>query len=210
MFRMLGSGTESVMAAIRVARCATKHKRIIKVGGAYHGWSDQMVYGLKIPGSRQFLESHGIPGSYKTTDEVRPNDLKMLEKMLRLNKLKGGTAAVIVEPVGPESGTRPVDFDYNEKARILAKKYGALFIFDEVVTGFRVGIHGAAGYFFGDKYKVDDTPVFVDGKPWMVDDKKSRTAKSSNSVVRAPAEICILTSPYSAKSLRAAILPQAA
>lgn len=177
MFRMLGSGTESVMAAIRVARCATKHKRIIKVGGAYHGWSDQMVYGLKIPGSRQFLESHGIPGSYKTTDEVRPNDLKMLEKMLRLNKLKGGTAAVIVEPVGPESGTRPVDFDYNEKARILAKKYGALFIFDEVVTGFRVGIHGAAGYFFGDKYKVDNTPVFVDGKPWMVDDKKIENGK---------------------------------
>lgn len=177
MFRMLGSGTESVMAAIRVARCATKHKRIIKVGGAYHGWSDQMVYGLKIPGSRQFLESHGIPGSYKTTDEVRPNDLKMLEKMLKRNKLKGGTAAVIVEPVGPESGTRPVDFDYNEKARILAKKYGALFIFDEVVTGFRVGIHGAAGYFFGDKYKVDDTPVFVDGKPWMVDDKKMENGK---------------------------------
>ena len=177
MFRMLGSGTESVMAAIRVARCATKHKRIIKVGGAYHGWSDQMVYGLKIPGSRQFLESHGIPGSYKTTDEVRPNDLKMLEKMLRRNKLKGGTAAVIVEPVGPESGTRPVDFDYNEKARILAKKYGALFILDEVVTGFRVGIHGAAGYFFGDKYKVDDTPVFVDGKPWMIDDKKIENGK---------------------------------
>ena len=177
MFRMLGSGTESVMAAIRVARCATKHKRIIKVGGAYHGWSDQMVYGLKIPGSRQFLESHGIPGSYKTTDEVRPNDLKMLEKMLRRNKLKGGTAAVIVEPVGPESGTRPVDFDYNEKARILAKKYGALFIFDEVVTGFRVDIHGAAGYFFGDKYKVDDTPVFVDGKPWMIDDKKIENGK---------------------------------
>ena len=43
MFRMLGAGSESVMAAIRVARCATKAKRIIKVGGAYHGWSDQMV-----------------------------------------------------------------------------------------------------------------------------------------------------------------------
>ncbi len=172
MFRMLGSGTESVMAAIRVARCATKHKRVIKVGGAYHGWSDQMVYGLKIPGSRQFLESHGIPGCYKTTDEIRPNDLGMLEAMLKRNVAKGGTAAVIVEPVGPESGTRPIDFDFNEKARILARKYGALFIFDEVVTGFRVGIHGAAGYFFGDKYKVDDTPVFIDGKPWMVDDKK--------------------------------------
>lgn len=148
MFRMLGSGTESVMAAIRIARNATKAKRIIKVGGAYHGWSDQMVYGLKIPGSRSFLESHGIPsGCYGTTDEVRPNDLDMLEKMLKVNKFRGGTAAVIVEPVGPESGTRPVDFDYNKGVRELCDKYGALFIFDEVVTGFRVGLHGAQGYF---------------------------------------------------------------
>lgn len=148
MFRMLGSGTESVMAAIRVSRCATKHKRVIKIGGAYHGWSDQMVYGLKIPGSRQFLESHGIPGGcYKATDEVRPNDLNMLESMLKLNKMRGGTACVIVEPVGPESGTRPVDYDYNQKALELAHKYGALFIFDEVVTGFRVGLHGAQGFF---------------------------------------------------------------
>ena len=148
MFRMLGSGTESVMAAIRVARNATKAKRIIKVGGAYHGWSDQMVYGLKIPGSRSFLESHGIPRScYGTTDEVRPNDLDMLETMLRINMLKGGTAAVIVEPVGPESGTRPIDFDYNKGVRRRCDKYGALMIFDEVVTGFRVGLGGAQGYF---------------------------------------------------------------
>lgn len=148
MFRMLGSGTESVMAAIRVARNATKAKRIIKVGGAYHGWSDQMVYGLKIPGSRSFLESHGIPSScYGTTDEVRPNDLDMLEKMLKINKFRGGTAAVIVEPVGPESGTRPIDFDYNKGVRQLCDKYGALFIFDEVVTGFRIGLGGAQGYF---------------------------------------------------------------
>ena len=55
MFRMLGSGTESVMAALRIARIATGKKRIIKIGGAYHGWSDQMVYGLKIPGSRALL-----------------------------------------------------------------------------------------------------------------------------------------------------------
>lgn len=148
MFRMLGSGTESVMAAIRVSRCATKNKRVIKVGGAYHGWSDQMVYGLKIPGSRNLLESHGIPkGCFGSTDEVRPNDLKMLEGMLRRNKLRGGTACVIVEPVGPESGTRPIDFDYNQKALELAHKYGALFIFDEVVTGFRMGLGGAQGFF---------------------------------------------------------------
>ena len=148
MFRMLGSGTESVMAALRIARIATGYKRIIKIGGAYHGWSDQMVYGLKIPGSRALLESHGIPGgAYAKTDEVRPNDLNMLESMLRKNKLKGGTAAVIVEPVGPESGTRPVAKDYNKGVRELCDRYGALMIFDEVVTGFRVGLGGAQEYF---------------------------------------------------------------
>ncbi len=148
MFRMLGSGTEAVMASLRIARIATSHKRIIKIGGAYHGWSDQMVYGLKIPGSRGLLESHGIPRAcYSLTDEVRPNDLNMLEAMLRLNRVKGGTAAVIVEPVGPESGTRPVAQDYNKGVRALCDKYGALLIFDEVVTGFRVGLGGAQGYF---------------------------------------------------------------
>ncbi|MEG1140646.1 MAG: aminotransferase class III-fold pyridoxal phosphate-dependent enzyme [Lachnospiraceae bacterium] len=148
MFRMLGSGTESVMAALRIARIATDHKRVIKLGGAYHGWSDQMVYGLKIPGSRGLLESHGIPGkSYSLTDEVRPNDLNMLEAMLRKNRLRGGTAAIILEPVGPESGTRPIAKEYNKQVRALCNKYGALLIFDEVVTGFRVGLSGAQGYF---------------------------------------------------------------
>jgi len=148
MFRMLGSGTEAVMASLRIARIATGKKRIIKIGGAYHGWSDQMVYGLKIPGSRWLLESHGIPGSaYSKTDEVRPNDPNMLESMLKWNRLRGGTAAVIVEPVGPESGTRPVSADYNQKVRELCDKYGALMIFDEVVTGFRVALGGAQAYF---------------------------------------------------------------
>jgi len=148
MFRMLGSGTESVMAALRISRIATGHKRIIKIGGAYHGWSDQLVYGLKIPGSRNFLESHGIPHkSFALTDEVRPNDLNMLEGVLKLNRLRGGTAAVLVEPVGPESGTRPVAKEYNKGVRYLCDKYGALMVFDEVVTGFRVAIGGAQAYF---------------------------------------------------------------
>ena len=148
MFRMLGSGTESVMAAIRVARCATHKKRVIKIGGAYHGWSDQMVYGLKIPGTRQFLESFGIPNNcFSLIDEVQPNNLEMLEDYLKANQRKGGTACVIVEPVGPESGTRPVDWNYNKGVEMLCRKYGALFIFDEVVTGFRVGLGGAQGLF---------------------------------------------------------------
>src|SRR6266498_5971079 len=60
MLRMLGSGTEGVMAAIRAARAFTHKKRVIKVGGAYHGWSDQMVYSLHIPGTRR-MEATGIP-----------------------------------------------------------------------------------------------------------------------------------------------------
>ncbi|MBO4915494.1 MAG: aminotransferase class III-fold pyridoxal phosphate-dependent enzyme [Oscillospiraceae bacterium] len=148
MFRMLGSGTEAVMAALRISRITTGHKHIIKIGGAYHGWSDQMVYGLKIPGSRALLESHGIPGgAFELTDEVRPNDLEMLEDVLKRNRITCGTAAVIVEPVGPESGTRPVARDYNAGVRALCDKYGALFIFDEVVTGFRVALGGAQSYF---------------------------------------------------------------
>ena len=144
MFRMLGSGTEAAMAAIRIARIATGKKHILKMGGGYHGWSDQLVYGLKIPGSRNLLESHGIPNAcFKYTDEVRPNDLDMLEAMLRRNRWIGGTAAVLIEPCGPESGTRPVSKDYNKGVRELCDKYGALLIFDEVVTGFRVALSGA-------------------------------------------------------------------
>jgi glutamate-1-semialdehyde aminotransferase len=147
MFRMLGSGTESVMAAIRAARAFTRKKKIIKVGGAYHGWSDSMVYGLHVPGTGR-LEARGIPfGATANTQEFFPNALGVLKARLIFNQLLGGTAAVIVEPVGPESGTRPVPFDFNRHVRELCDEFGALLIFDEVVTGFRLGLGGAQGYF---------------------------------------------------------------
>jgi glutamate-1-semialdehyde 2,1-aminomutase len=147
MFRMLGSGTESVMAAIRAARAFTHKKKVIKVGGAYHGWSDQMVYGLHIPGTGR-REATGIPrGASGHTQEVFPNDLDALRRLLMFNRVRGGTAAVIVEPVGPESGTRPVPYDYNRQVRELCDEFGALLIFDEVVTGFRLGMGSAQGYF---------------------------------------------------------------
>jgi glutamate-1-semialdehyde 2,1-aminomutase len=147
MLRMLGSGTEADMAAIRVARLATKKKNVIKMGGAYHGWSDQLAYGIRIPGTKH-LESHGIlKNCFKYTQEFYPNKIKSLEKQLWRNKFRGGTAAVIMEPIGPESGTRPIDFDFNKQVRELCDKYGALLIFDEVVTAFRVGLSGAQGYF---------------------------------------------------------------
>ncbi len=147
MFRMLGSGTEGVMAAIRAARTFTKKKKIIKVGGAYHGWSDSMVYGLHVPGTGR-MEAKGIPwGATANTQEFFPNSLGALRTKLIFNRLLGGTAAVIVEPVGPESGTRPVPHDFNRKVRELCDEFGALLIFDEVVTGFRLGLGGAQGYF---------------------------------------------------------------
>ncbi len=147
MFRMLGSGTEACMAAIRVARLATKKKYIIKMGGAYHGWSDQLAYGIRIPGSK-WTQAHGVPHfCFKKTQEFFPNDLRDLERKLRYNNLHGGTAAVMLEPLGPESGTRPVDKKFCKGVETLCRKYGALLIFDEVVTAFRVGMAGAQGYF---------------------------------------------------------------
>lgn len=147
MFRMLGSGTEACMAAIRVARLATGKKYIIKMGGAYHGWSDQLAYGIRIPGSK-WTQANGVPHfCFNNTQEFFPNDLNDLERKLKLNSIRGGTAAVMIEPVGPESGTRPLDKDFNKGVEALCRKYGALFIFDEVVTGFRLGMAGAQGYF---------------------------------------------------------------
>jgi glutamate-1-semialdehyde 2,1-aminomutase len=147
MFRMLGSGTEAVMAALRLARAYTGKKWIIKIGGAYHGWSDQMVYGMRLPGTGR-REAIGIPReSTAYVQERFPNDLETLRRTLWLNRLRGGTAAIIVEPLGPESGTRPVHRDFNRQLRTLCNEFGALLIFDEVVSGFRVGMGGAQGYF---------------------------------------------------------------
>ena len=147
MFRMLGSGTEACMVACRVARLATKKKYIIKMGGAYHGWSDQLGYGIRIPGTK-FTQAHGVPiRLMRDTQEFFPNDLEDLERKLRRNQLCGGTAAVFIEPVGPESGTRPLSKEFNKGVERLCRKYGALLIFDEVVTGFRIGMSCAQGYF---------------------------------------------------------------
>lgn len=147
MLRLLGSGTEAVMGAVRLARTYTGKKWIIKVGGAYHGWSDQLVYGMRLPKTGR-MEAVGIPrGATGHTQECLPNDLDELRRRLSWNRLRGGTAAVLVEPLGPESGTRPVHRDYNRQVRQLCDEFGALLVFDEVVTGFRTGLAGAQGYF---------------------------------------------------------------
>jgi len=147
MLRLFGSGTEADMAAIRVARLATGNKYIIKMGGAYHGWSDQLAYGIRIPGTKN-LEAHGVTENcFEFTQEFFPNNAEELEKLLKQNTDNGGTAAVLMEPMGPESGTRPLYKGFNRQVRDLCDKYGALLVFDEVVTAFRIGLSGAQGYF---------------------------------------------------------------
>ena len=147
MFRMLGSGTEAAMCAARIARLKTGKKNILKMGGAYHGWSDQLAYGMRVPGTKGIM-SKGVPNFvFKHTDEFFPNDLEDLERKLKANRLTGGTAAVYLEPMGPESDTRPVSREFVRGAARLARQYGSLLIFDEVVTGFRIGLSGAQGYF---------------------------------------------------------------
>ncbi len=146
-FRMLGSGTEACMCALRIARLKTGKKNVLKMGGAYHGWSDQLAYGMRIPGTKG-TQAKGIPNFvFKHTDEFFPNDLEDLEKKLKKNQLNGGTAAVYIEPIGPESGTRPVSKEFVQGCERLAHKYGALLVCDEVVSGFRIGLGGAQAYY---------------------------------------------------------------
>lgn len=145
-FRMLASGTEACMAAIRAARNFTGKRHVIKMGAGYHGWSDQLLYGTRIPGTGNF-EAAGIPEECnELTHEFFPNDIDGLRALLAENQSKGGTAAVLVEPLGSESGVRLVARDFNEKARALCDEFDALLIFDEVVSGFRLGLGGAQGY----------------------------------------------------------------
>jgi glutamate-1-semialdehyde 2,1-aminomutase len=102
---------------------------------------------MRVPGTGR-REAVGIPrAATRHTQECFPNELGPLRRKLWLNRLRGGTAAVILEPLGPESGTRPVHRDYNAGVRALCDEFGALLIFDEVVSGFRVGLGGAQGYF---------------------------------------------------------------
>ncbi|TFF90279.1 MAG: aminotransferase class III-fold pyridoxal phosphate-dependent enzyme, partial [Promethearchaeota archaeon] len=142
------SGTEADMAALRIARVFTGKDKIIKFGGSYHGWSDQLTYDIHIPFSGT-MESDGIPrGCYKDTVSLPPNDIEGLEANLkRWSAKRSGVAAVLVEPLGAESGALPILPDFNKKVRELCDQYDALLIFDEVVTGFRLDLGGAQRYF---------------------------------------------------------------
>lgn len=149
LVRFYQSGTEVGMVAARLARCHTDKDYIIKVGGSYHGWSDQMVYDLHIPGSGPMF-AYGIPsGCYEKTLSIKPGKIKRLEKLLkRYNKEgKGGVAAVFLEGGGGDGMSHVVSKEFYHQARELCDKYDALLVCDEVITGFRLAMGGAQEYY---------------------------------------------------------------
>ncbi|MTQ96726.1 glutamate-1-semialdehyde 2,1-aminomutase [Pseudoflavonifractor sp. BIOML-A6] len=147
MVRMVNSGTEAVMSALRLARGATGREKLIKFEGCYHGHSDCMLVNA---GSSALAGGHpssaGVPvGAAKDTLTAQFNDLQSVEVLL--NENAGEVAAVIVEPVAANMGVVGPAPGFLEGLRALCDKHGALLIFDEVITGFRLALGGAQEFF---------------------------------------------------------------
>jgi glutamate-1-semialdehyde 2,1-aminomutase len=143
MMRFVSSGTEATMSALRVARAFTDRKHIIKFEGCYHGHADSLL----VKGGSG-LATFGIPGSAGVPEESTKftialpfNDNAAIEKAFK--KFSNKVAAVIVEPVVGNMGCVPPAPGYLKFLRDLCTKNGALLIFDEVMTGFRVAFGGA-------------------------------------------------------------------
>ena len=147
MMRLVNSGTEAVMSAIRAARGFTKRDKIIKFKGCYHGHSD----GLLVKAGSAALttavpDSAGVPeGCTKDTLVALYNDEESVEKLFKANE--GKIAAVIVEPVAANMGVVLPKDGFLKFLRRITEENGALLIFDEVITGFRLSIGGAAEFF---------------------------------------------------------------
>jgi len=144
--RFVSSGTEAVMSAIRLARGYTGKPKLIKFDGCYHGHVDSLLVkagsGLATFG---VSTSAGIPESFAKETLVLPlDDLKALQKTLNKNS---DIAAVIIEPIPANNGLLLQDAKYLKAVRKLCTKHEVLLIFDEVISGFRVGFEGAAGYY---------------------------------------------------------------
>ena len=147
MVRMVNSGTEAVMSALRLARGATGRDKLIKFEGCYHGHSDCMLVNA---GSSALAGGHpsssGVPvGAAKDTLTAQFNDLSSVQALLEANP--GEVAAVIVEPVAANMGVVGPAPGFLLGLRELCDQHGALLIFDEVITGFRLAPGGAQEYF---------------------------------------------------------------
>lgn len=141
--RFVNSGTEAVMSALRLARAFTRRDKIIKFAGGYHGHAD----GLLVKGGSGLAtlgipESPGVPAAYAQNTLVCPyNDLKAVEQLFQAYPEE--IAAVIVEPVAANMGVVLPQTGFLEGLHQLTRQFGALLIFDEVITGFRVAYGGA-------------------------------------------------------------------
>ena len=147
MVRMVNSGTEAVMSALRLARGFTGREKLIKFAGCYHGHSDSMLVkagsGALTNGNP---DSAGVTrGAAQDTLLAQYNDLASVEQLFLENSQQ--VAAIIVEPVGANMGVVPPAEGFLQGLRNLCDNHGALLIFDEVITGFRLALGGAMEYF---------------------------------------------------------------
>ena len=145
--RFVSSGTEAVMSALRLARGVTGKNKILKFDGCYHGHVDSLLVkagsGLATFGTSS---SAGVPEAFaKETIVIPLNDREALEQTLAEHG--HDIACIIVEPVPANNGLLLQDQSFLECLRIKAYKHNVLLIFDEVISGFRVGFEGAAGYY---------------------------------------------------------------
>lgn len=145
--RFTSSGTEAVMSAIRLARGYTGKDKIIKFEGCYHGHSDSLLVkagsGLVTFGE---TSSAGVPKSFaEETIVIALNDTKALEEAFI--QFKDQVAAVIIEGIPANNGLLMQDEEYVKFLEKICKENSALLIFDEVITGFRLGFEGAAGHY---------------------------------------------------------------
>jgi len=147
MVRMVNSGTEATMSALRLARGYTNRPKILKFEGCYHGHADSLL--IKAGSGVATLglpDSPGVPeGVAVNTITVPYNDMESVK--LAFEKFGEQIAAVIVEPVGGNMGVVPPLPGFLEGLRDVTSRYGSLLIFDEVMTGFRVGLNSAQGLY---------------------------------------------------------------
>ena len=147
MVRMVNSGTEATMSAIRLARAAAKRDKIIKFEGCYHGHADSFL--VKAGSGALTLGVPNSPGVPKATADLTVtvpfNDLSAVKACLEANQ--GEIAAIIVEPIAGNMNCIPPVDGFLPGLRSLCDEHGTLLIFDEVMTGFRVALQGAQGLY---------------------------------------------------------------
>lgn len=147
MVRMVNSGTEATMSAIRLARGFTGKDKLIKFEGCYHGHADCLL--VKAGSGALTLgepTSPGVPADFaKHTLTAEFNNLDSVEELLKANK--DDVACIIVEPIAGNMNCIPPVEGFLQGLRSLCDQYGAVLIFDEVMTGFRMGVDGAQGYY---------------------------------------------------------------